>query len=71
MPNVTPMPGEVWEISFKDGNENIADKATCFIYEKDGKLYATWFATPWDIKEVDEEMIDGQNLWRRVYSPAK
>ncbi len=68
---VTPKPGEVWELSFKGESGRITDKVACFIYEKDGKLYTAWFATPWDIKEVDDKMVDGENLWRRVYAPAK
>ncbi|MBI5913044.1 hypothetical protein HY839_01220 [Candidatus Azambacteria bacterium] len=63
----TPKPGEVWEVSFGKG----FGLAACLIYEKDSKLYLAWFGVPWDIKEVDDKMVDGENEWRRVYSPTK
>lgn len=66
---IRPRPGEVWKERFKDGNDRVAGEAVCFIYEEDRKLYRAWFGVLWESDPVEEDMIDGQNGWKRVYAP--
>jgi len=65
----TPKPGEVWEKLFKYGDSSDADSACMFIYEKDGELWGTWMGAPWGTSKIEKEMLNGQDGWRRVYSP--
>ncbi|MEK7568891.1 MAG: hypothetical protein AAB497_02160 [Patescibacteria group bacterium] len=67
-----PSPGELWEKTMldPDGKRFVCSEACCFIYEKDKKLYTAWLGgTMSGVGEVGEGMIDGEDGWRRVYSP--
>lgn len=67
---VRPKPGEVWKRRFKDANGRDAGEAVCFLYEEGRKLYRAWFGVPWKNDPIEEDMIDGQNGWKRVYTPS-
>lgn len=63
---INPRPGEVWRTKLADGRI-----AACFIYLDDITLYRAWMGVPWSPDIVpNEEMIDGENGWKRVYKPA-
>ena len=69
---VKPSPGEMWEKTRldSDGKPFVCSEACCFIYEKDRKLYTAWLGGIMSgVGEVGEGMIDGEDGWRRVYSP--
>ena len=67
---IRPSPGEVWERTYSKTDTNPKEVSACFIYAKDGELYRAWFVF-WQPDLVTEHMIDGQNGWKRVYTPTK
>jgi len=66
---IRPSPGEVWKKIFTDCRGCNTDEALCFIYEENRKLYKAWLGIDWKSDFVKENMIDGQNGWKRVYAP--
>lgn len=66
---IRPSPGEVWKKRFNDGDGHNVDEALCFIYGESSKLYKVWFGVVRKSDLVKEDMIDGQNGWKRVYAP--
>ncbi|MFH1457090.1 MAG: hypothetical protein ABIF17_03165 [Patescibacteria group bacterium] len=66
---IRPSPGEVWRKQFRDGNDLVADEAHCFIIKDGEVLKKVWFGVNWKSKSVVDDMIDGQNDWKRVCTP--